>query len=99
MSGELQQAHQKEMKLNQQIDRMALEIENLRRHRELADRQLTERNEKLKNYENVEVTKWQLDMSKLESEANFGQEKIRQFKEENENLRHQVKNFETEVNK
>ena len=56
---------------------MALEIENLRRHRELADRQLTERNEKLKNYENVEVTKWQLDMSKLESEANFGHEKIR----------------------
>lgn len=36
-------------------------------------------------------------MSKLESEANFGHEKIRQLKEENENLRHQVKSFETEV--
>lgn len=35
-------------------------------------------------------------MSKLESEANFGQEKIRQLKEENENLRHQIKNLETD---
>lgn len=56
---------------------MALEIENLRRHKELADKQLLERNEKLRNIESVEFTKWQMDMTRLENEANYGQERNR----------------------
>lgn len=75
---ELQDKEQRQLKLVQKSDVMATEINNFKQWKDRADKLLAERLEQIRNFENTEfakdqeLSKWQSDFSKLESDVNGG---------------------------
>ena len=71
---------------------MALEINNFKQWKDQADKLLAERLEQIRNFENTEFVKkeelsrWQSDVSKLESSATGGYDTIKSLRDENQRL-------------
>ena len=70
------------MKLTQKIDRMANEIDTLRKQKDKADNLVQERLNQIRQFESTNVVnsqqiqKWQFDMDKLTKELTIGEQKV-----------------------
>ena len=95
LGNELQNKQETEQRLTQKIDRMIAEVDDLKRQKGQADKLLAERIEQIRKYENAEfvknqeLSKWQIDDSKLESDV-YGQDVFKNISQENQRLKQRI---------